>query len=53
MYKAQTTWLPLELAGTVNKLIADFFLIKAFNADDEEVNLQTFCVTKAIDFIYE
>ena len=37
MHKAQSNWLPQTLAGVVNKLMAEFFLDKAFNASDEDV----------------
>lgn len=35
----------------VNKWLADFFLLKAYNADDN-VSLQKFCVLRAIEFIF-
>jgi hypothetical protein len=52
MYKAKSNWLPLDLAGPVNKMLADFYLIKAFNADGD-TKLQYFCLSKALDFMYE
>jgi len=51
MYKAQSNWLPLDLAAQVNKMVADFFIIKAFNSDDKK--MQQFCILKSIDFIFE
>jgi hypothetical protein len=39
MYKAQSNWLPQDLAGLVNKLMAEFFLDKAFHAPDEDTEL--------------
>jgi hypothetical protein len=32
LLKALTHWMPLEISGIVNKLIADFFIIKAYEA---------------------
>ena len=34
MHKAQSNWLPLEVAAEVNQQMADFFLNIAYQADD-------------------
>lgn len=52
MYKAKSNWLPLDLAGPVNKMLADFYIIKAYNAEGD-TQMQKFCLSKALDFIYD
>lgn len=52
LLKALTHWMPLEISGIVNKLIADFFIIKAYEAQGN-CPLQEYCVAKAMDFIFE
>lgn len=34
-------------------MMADFFLKIAYNADESDIQLQNFAVTRAIDFIYD
>jgi hypothetical protein len=53
MHKAQSNWLPLSIAPQVNLDMAEFYLNKARDAADEDVEMQTYCVTKAVDFIYD
>ena len=53
MHKGQSNWLPLNLAPEVNLDIANFYLSKAHNAEDSNEELQTYCVTKAVDFIFD
>ena len=53
MHKAQTTWLPQSLGPLVNKLMAEFFLDKAYSAPDDDTQLQVYCVTRAVDFMFD
>jgi hypothetical protein len=53
MHKAQTDWLPLELASEVNQAMADFYLSIAYRADDADIQLQTFAISRAIDFVFD